>query len=222
MNWKQFAYLLAAVAVAFVGWHWYFGGLGVQALARQGEVQSILVIGDSLTSGVGNDNVSRYWPEILADRLGAQEVVTLAHQGDTAASAWGRWETHARNQRWKAGDADWQPDLVVVCLGGNDVLRARGRSALEADLNRWAEALAPLDAPVLFVAVPGGVLGPMDIYSGLWEDVAGRHGMHEMNSRTLRRVFTSNNLTVDRIHMNQDGQAFFAERVYRRVTGRGR
>ena len=222
MNWRAIFVLVALGAMAVFGWRWYAQAYRPGAIVEPGEVQYVLAIGDSLTAGVGNDNVSRYWPEILAEKLGASGAVRLAHQGDTASQAFGRWELQIRSKRWKDNDPDWQPDLVVICLGGNDVRRGTGRSALEHDLNRWAEALKPLDVPVLLVAVPGGVLGPLDVYSGLWEEVARRHGMYEMDSQALRRVFTNRDMTVDGIHMNQAGQDFFAEQVHRRVTGRGR
>lgn len=216
MNLRNVIILAAIAALAFFGWRWF--AAGEEALVEPGSVQRVLAIGDSLTAGVPADGVQAYWPDLVARRLGASEVVRMAAAGDTVASAWNRWEPRLRAGQWKEGDPGWRPDLVIVCLGGNDIRRSTGATALERQLDQWAQALRILDVPVLFVAVPGGI-GPTDSYAGTWRDVARRHGMHDMHQRTLRRVFTNRDLTVDGIHMNQAGQEYFAEHVYRRIIG---
>ncbi|MCC5876647.1 MAG: hypothetical protein JJU11_10555, partial [Candidatus Sumerlaeia bacterium] len=96
-----------------------------------GPVSRIVVFGDSLTAGVPNDGVDRLWPVILQERLGqGAEVVSLAYPGDTAGGSLNRWSEVVRGGNWHPARDDWEPELIVLLLGGNDILRRRGAGAL--------------------------------------------------------------------------------------------
>ncbi len=198
---------------------WFLGGK-----ASGGEpllpAARIVVIGDSLAAGVGS-GADRLWPEILGARLNA-DVVNLSKAGDTVDDAYRRWGDRAGAGRWKAGNPEWRPELIIVELGGNDIQTNRGSDAVERGLRRWVETL-PSDVPVLLVAVPGSILGVSDDYKGTWWRVARDYeNVHHMDRKALRSIFGNPRYTLpDRIHFSQAGHEYFAELVAERITKGG-
>ncbi|MBV8200863.1 MAG: arylesterase, partial [Acidobacteria bacterium] len=72
---------------------------------------AIVCLGDSITSGVGASEGHAY-PDVLAASLG-REVINDGVPGDTAADGLGRLPQVLAQDPW----------LVIVELGGNDILR---------------------------------------------------------------------------------------------------
>jgi acyl-CoA thioesterase-1 len=130
------ALVLAALAVlcAPAGWS-----------AGQGE--TIVVVGDSLSSGYGL-TAEQSWVALLADRLEAEaygyEVVNASIAGDTSAGGLTRLprllEAHS-------------PALVVIELGGNDGLRGQPVATLRANLAKMIELSKANGARVLLAGM---------------------------------------------------------------------
>src|SRR3984893_12605157 len=96
---------------------------------------SVVCLGDSITAGVGASEGHAY-PVVLAERLG-REVINGSLPPDTAADGLARLPQVLAQDPW----------LVIVELGGNDILR-------QVPIERTEEALAGivpqlLAAPVL-------------------------------------------------------------------------
>ncbi len=216
-NLGALAPLTAAALVAGCGW------LLIQSSSPRGAIGEspptrIAVFGDSLTAGVANDGVEKPWPVLLQERLGQEaEVIAFAHPGDTASQSWNRWRQLVESGTWKGSD-EWQPELFIVLLGGNDIRRRATPGDVKRDLEVWASALSPSGADVLFVAVPGGLIG--DSYGGVWQSVAEEGGQHWMTEDAIRSILTSPNMKTDLIHFNQAGHEYFANAVYERIIGR--
>jgi acyl-CoA thioesterase-1 len=115
----------------------------------------IIILGDSLTSGLGLD-VQQSFPSIIQERLKAAgqpfEVVNAGVSGDTSAGALRRLE-------WAM--ADGEPRVLVIALGGNDGLRGLSPEQLEHNLSSIIEhaqkrglvvILAGMEAPPNFGA----------------------------------------------------------------------
>jgi acyl-CoA thioesterase I len=115
----------------------------------------IIILGDSLTSGLGLD-VQQSFPSIIQERLKAAgqpfEVVNAGVSGDTSAGALRRLE-------WAM--ADGVPRVLVIALGGNDGLRGLSPEQLEHNLSSIIEhaqkrglvvILAGMEAPPNFGA----------------------------------------------------------------------
>src|SRR3546814_342056 len=110
----RFAYGLRRLFV-----HWallVFLGLGAPALAQD---VHILAFGDSLTAGHGLPRGQGFAPQLeqALRRNGIRTFVTDAGvSGDTTAAG------RARLQ-WTLDGLEEKPDLAIVALGGNDMLR---------------------------------------------------------------------------------------------------
>lgn len=110
----------------------------------------IIVLGDSLTAGLGLE-IADSFPAVIQRRLKEKgfdyTVVNAGVSGDTAAGGMRRLE-------WAVDEGD--PRILIVALGGNDGLRGLPPSQLEQNLASIIEAgqkrgltviLAGMEAP---------------------------------------------------------------------------
>jgi acyl-CoA thioesterase-1 len=136
---------------------------------------SIFALGDSLTAGFGLPRRQGFVPQLEAylRRQGIRARITNAGvSGDTAAQ--GR-----QRLAWTLGNLPRSPDLAIVALGANDMLRglppAQTREALDAILSE----LKRRDVRLLvagMIAAPN--LGP-DYgarFNAIYPSLAARHG----------------------------------------------
>lgn len=99
----------------------------------------VVALGDSITAGVGDQSVSQYgdgWAALVAHALGAKEYLCLARNGVRARDL-------AQTQVPDALMAS--PDLVIISVGGNDILRG-DFDAREVE-SALADAVARLRRP---------------------------------------------------------------------------
>jgi acyl-CoA thioesterase-1 len=115
--------------------------------AARGAGQTIVVVGDSLSSGYGIA-AGQSWVAMLEDRLQAEgygyQVVNASIAGDTSAGGLARLprllELH-------------DPTLVVIELGGNDGLRGQPVATLRANLTKMIELTRASGAQVLLAGM---------------------------------------------------------------------
>ena len=159
------------------------------------------VIGDSVTAGVG-DQAEVTWPRLLADRHG---VVVRDHSapGATAASA-------ASAQAPAVG-----PDerLVVVEVGGNDLLAGATPEAFEAGLARLLDQVRRPGRVVVLLELP---LPPTYAAFGRAQRrQARRSGALLVPKRVLLGILLADGATLDTIHPSAAGHAQLAEAIWR-------
>src|SRR5688572_15840713 len=115
--------------------------------AAFGAGQTIVVVGDSLSSGYGMA-AEQSWVAMLEDRLQAEgygyQVVNASIAGDTSAGGLARLprllELH-------------DPELVVIELGGNDGLRGQPVAALRDNLAKMIELSRASGARVVLAGI---------------------------------------------------------------------
>ncbi len=94
--------------------------------------QRIVVLGDSLTAGLGLDPAEAY-PAQLQKKIDAEklpyEISSAGVSGDTSAGGVSRLE-------WALGD---NPRILIVALGGNDALRGLPIAELKRNLSTIVE-----------------------------------------------------------------------------------
>jgi acyl-CoA hydrolase len=180
-------------------------GCGKEKLAPLAGDARVLVVGDSISAGFGVDP-SQAWPQLLAQRSGWR-VVNGGVNGDLSADALGRLpgllEKHA-------------PHLVVLEIGGNDMLRGAPEGRIRANLETMIVAAKAAGAQVAIIAVPrpslmGAALSslrPADFYS----DIADSHGVALVDD-ALSAVLSRPDLKLDPLHPNASGHADLAERI---------
>jgi lysophospholipase L1-like esterase len=95
------------------------------------------------------------------------------------------------------------PELLLLCLGGNDFLRRQDESRTEANLARMIELAQQRGVPVVLLGVPKPnlMLGTgADVYARL----AQRYALPLENS-AIAEVLADGDLRSDRIHPNARG-----------------
>ena len=197
---------LLIVAVLLVGL-----GLGLHALLRRPAVNHwdianlpvepgpLLCFGDSLVAGYGASSADHAYPAQLA-RLLERPVIPVGTPGQTAAEG---LEKLRANPRLTA-------PLVVVTLGGNDILR---RVPLEETAKALGEIFAELQrrgSTVAFTAVESPV--PGSSRPEMYRRICRRHGVILIPD-ILDGILADASLLSDSIHPNDRGYRVVAERI---------
>ena len=166
--------------------------------------RTVTVIGDSVTAGVGGNETSETWPAILA-REHNLEVQDISHVGETAASAYKR----ASSQQILGA-------VVVVEIGGNDILGSTTPSQFAVDLDALLGYVAVSDRQVIMLELP---LPPFYLeYGRIQRAVAARHNVRLIPKRLFLSIIADRESTLDTIHLTQTGHQRMADAVWRLVA----
>ncbi|MGB1581842.1 MAG: arylesterase, partial [Nevskiales bacterium] len=170
------------------------------SLPSLGSDARILAFGDSITYGTGAKRGQGY-PEQLANKLGL-EVVNAGVPGETTAGGLKRLPKLLKNT---------QPDLVILCLGGNDFLKRLDVSLTQENLASMLRILKDQQIPVVLMAVPKfgvgitGNLSPHPLYAELAKDFD-----VILENEVISEVLSERELKADPIHPNAKGYAELA------------
>lgn len=166
-------------------------------LGAAGEVVGVL--GDSIPAGFGDGiGAERAWPTLVAKRLGLR-LVNHSVPGDTTEKGLARLDA-LLNER---------PRLVIVELGGNDMLSRAGPEPMKANLDAIFTRIQARGAMVVYASIPTPIARA---YETAWAASCREHGVWYVRD-VLAGVFGSPHLMYDSIHPNAEGQALIAERM---------
>jgi acyl-CoA thioesterase I len=134
----------------------------------------ILAIGDSLIAGYGLAQADGFAPQLERRLRPAHpnvRVVNAGVSGNTSADV-------LRRLPGALSRLDRRPDLAIVQVGPNDVLRMLPPAATRANLDAVLVELGRCGVPVLLTTVdpPPILRGRADAYLGLHAELAERHG----------------------------------------------
>lgn len=135
----------------------------------------VLAFGDSLSAGYGLDQGLGFAPQLQATlrRHGIKaEVVDGGVSGDTS-------EAGKARLGWTIDGMQRKPDLVIVELGANDMLRALDPKLTEANLDAMLSELKRRQIPVLLAGMRGAPnLDPAYVarFQALYPALARKHG----------------------------------------------
>lgn len=163
---------------------------------------TVLALGDSITFGTGAPPEAAY-PAVLAGLTG-WNVVNAGVPGHTSAQAL---------HRLPALLSEHRPALVIVSIGGNDLLRRGDEAALRDNLRGLLAAVRQAGAQALLVAVPRPTLtahltGSLDDHP-LYADIATEAGV-PLHPQGWSTVLADERLKSDAIHGNAAGYEAFA------------
>ncbi len=165
---------------------------------------TIIAFGDSITEGVGAAGPGTTYPEQLAERLG-RPVINAGVAGDTTADALARIESVLAQDPW----------LVIVELGGNDLLRQVPIEQTEANLSGIVERLLAARAIPILVEIHGPFGGGR--YSDLFERLGEKYNVPVLED-ALPDILSERSLKSDEIHPNADGYAKLAAAVSKELA----
>jgi acyl-CoA thioesterase-1 len=181
-----------------------------QALPAGSEV---LALGDSLTQGAGV-TLEQAWPDLLAHKTG-WVVVNGGVNGDTSEEALlrlpGLLDEH-------------NPVLVLVTLGGNDMLRHLPEQQTIANLERIITLIKAHGAKAVLLATPSP--SPM---RAVFQDLAAPDFYRKVAEAqhvpliedAIAVVLSDPKLKGDALHPNPEGHARLAEKIFRELQSIG-
>ena len=161
---------------------------------------TVLAFGDSLTAGFGAAAQQSY-PEVLED-LALLNIINAGVSGELSA---------AGLQRLPALLAQHQPKLVILCHGGNDMLRSRGSNAAKNNILQMIALIREQPAEVLLLGVPrpGVFLSTADFY----DEIAEETGVAYLPD-LMQEVLGNASLKSDAVHPNAAGYQFIASDIH--------
>jgi acyl-CoA thioesterase-1 len=159
----------------------------------------ILAFGDSLTFGTGASKQQAYPAQLQA--LISRTVINAGIPGEVSNTGL---------RRLPALLTRHQPDLVIICHGGNDILRRQDLQQTSNNIQQMINLSRANGAEVILVGVPE--FGIFLSSAGFYTDLA------EVNRLPIENTVLSDVLKVaayksDQIHPNADGYAFMAKRL---------
>ena len=161
----------------------------------------ILAFGDSLTRGNGASEEQSY-PAVLS-RLTGRTVINAGTPGEISEQGL---------QRLPALLDRLRPDLLLLCHGGNDMLRRFSTDITRDNIEAMISLAVERGIPVLLIGVPkpGLVfLKPAAFYA----EIAEQYDL-VYEGDILAEVESDNSLKADQIHPNADGYSQIAAALH--------
>jgi len=188
---------------------WSMAGCGdkVPPVAKLAATDVVLAFGDSLTYGTGAKAEDSY-PVVLGQLIG-RTVVRSGVPGEQTAGGLARLSEVLDEHK---------PRLVIVCLGGNDMLRKQVQAGIESNLRAMLKEIRSrgIDAVLVGVPAPGLITSAPEFYAKLAQEFAIPY-----EGKVVTSVLYKPELKSDPIHPNADGYRRMAEAIAKLLRDAG-
>ncbi len=174
-------------------------GQKVPGVAPVGPNEVIVAFGDSLTFGTGAAENESY-PAALAQLIG-RKVVRAGVPGEV---------TEGGLQRLPAVIEEHRPALMIVCLGGNDMLRKVDEAQTKANLREIIRTIRAGGISVVLVGVPKPAL--ITSTAAFYAEIAKEFNI-PYEGKIVADVLYQRELKSDTIHPNAKGYRKMAEAI---------
>ncbi len=175
-------------------------GSDAPQLSRLSNDAVILAFGDSLTEGVGAKDIESY-PAVL-EELSGRKIINGGISGE---------ESEPGLKRLPAALEKHQPALLILCHGGNDMLKKRSMSTMESNVRQMIQMAQDKNIPVVLLGVPkpGLFLSSYEVY----EKIADSTDVIFIED-VIPEVLADKSLKSDAVHPNKEGYRVMAETIY--------
>lgn len=168
-------------------------------LPRLGVDDVVLAFGDSITYGTGAGPEESY-PEVLAELIG-RRVVGAGVPGEVTAIGL---------QRLPDVLDEVKPKILLLCLGGNDMLRKVEPVAIESNLRAMVRMARDRGIAVVLIAVPKPSLFGGN--AAFYQTIARENDL-PLEGDILKDILFDNEFKADPIHPNAKGYRRMAEAI---------
>lgn len=165
---------------------------------------TVVALGDSLTYGYGSSPDNAY-PAVL-QTLTQWQVINAGVNGDTSAKVLARTDAIVAQN----------PDLVLLGVGGNDVLQRLQPAATSANISATIGKFKAADIAVVLIAEPHfstSVLFGKASDNPIYQDIAKQEDV-PLYADGWSTVLSDDSLKSDKIHANTAGYQHFAEALH--------
>jgi len=174
-------------------------GESVPRVPAVGPNEVIVAFGDSLTYGTGAAETESY-PVALGQLIG-RKVVRAGVPGEVTAQGLTRLPQVIEEHR---------PALVIVCLGGNDMLRRVDEAQIRSNLRQIIRTIRGGGISVVLVGVPRPAL--LTSAAAFYGELAKEYRV-PYEGKVLTDVMHQLDLKADLIHPNAKGYRRMAEAI---------
>lgn len=174
-------------------------GEKVPRLSPVGPGEVIVAFGDSLTYGTGASEHESY-PAVLA-QLVNRKVIRAGVPGEVTSGGLARLERVI---------AEHRPALMIVCLGGNDMLRKLEDAQIKTNLRQILQAIKGRGISIMLVGVPKPAL--ITSAPEFYAELAKEFGI-PYEGKIVTDVLYRPDQKSDSIHPNAKGYRRMAEAI---------
>jgi acyl-CoA thioesterase I len=171
-----------------------------QQLSKLSSDAVVLAFGDSLTYGNGAKENESY-PAVL-QALSGLKVINAGISGE---------ESEPGLKRLPGVLEEYQPKLLILCHGGNDLLRKKSVNEMESNIRQMIQLAKDKNIPVVLLGVPkpGLFLSSFEVYKKIADstDVIFIEDL-------IPGILGDKSLKSDTVHPNKDGYRVMAETIY--------
>lgn len=196
LTWKIYL-LLVLVLVGGIGFWW--GNRPYATTNAHPHNDTIVAFGDSITAGFGNPEGDGF-VEQLSMRM-HRNILNRGIPGATTRDALARLEQDV---------LALNPGIVLVCLGGNDMLQRFNEDETFGNLEQIIKRIQDRGGMVILIGLDGLLLNPS--YSRKYRELAKKMGCPHVPD-ILGGILGHPALMRDQIHPNAKGHALIADKI---------
>lgn len=160
----------------------------------------ILALGDSLTYGSGATNLDLSYPQQLENLIG-YKVINSGVPGEETGDALARVSNEVAQEH---------PQLVIVCLGSNDLFRQRSYDEIKDNLRKIIQIIQLSGAQVVLIGVPA--LGLNSEVPNFYQEL-GKEFDIPVDNKILPKLLQNSQFKSDDIHLNDEGYKLLAQNI---------
>lgn len=165
----------------------------------------ILAFGDSITYGYNVEKEKNY-PSQLAQLLQA-DVINAGINGEVTSQ--GLIRLPALLEKHK-------PQILIICHGGNDIVRRKSLLKAKANIRKMIEIARKKNIHVVLVGVP--MLEVISLSTAqIYHEIANEMSV-PIDDNSLEHILGDNYLKIDQIHPNEEGYKILANSLANLIT----
>lgn len=162
---------------------------------------TILAFGDSITYGFGAKENESY-PDYLSKFLHVK-IINAGINGE---------DSNGALKRLPKVIQDTQPSIVILCIGGNDILRKYDLEVTKKNIEQMVEIIEQNNAVVVLIGVPK-LNGFIISTASLYDEIAKKYNL-VYDRNIINKIIKTPSLKADQVHPNSEGYRVLAQAIY--------